>query len=863
MKITIDDKEIEVDPDTTILEAAKKVGIQIPTFCWHEKLDVYGGCRLCLVEVDDLPKLQLACATYVCDGMRIKTNSHKVIKARKGNLEFLLINHPLDCPTCDKAGECELQDYVFKYGSDKKRFKEKKRRFIVDRSQTFDDLKIGPQIIRNQNRCIICARCIRFIKDIAGEDELGDFNRGWKCEINSLPEIPIANQYAGNVVELCPVGALTSKAFRYKIRVWLTKKIESVCPFCGDGCNLFLWVKDNRIYRVTSRRNDKIDEGFLCDRGRFGYDFVNHPDRLRTPLLKKDQGFVPVSWEEAFETIAKRFEKIKKDYGPDFLAGVGSPKLTNEDNYIFQKFFRTVIGTNNIDHRVNIRNPLPGSDFKDYKNFFGMSDSIEDLENSDLIFILGCDMNLEHPIIALRIRKAYRKNGASVILANPKRTKLKNIATYELLYKYGTELAFLNGILNQIIDEKLYRIEENKIRELKDWVKEYDLDKVSDITGVPAEKIKTVAKVISQRKSFIFLLGREIILHHQTPDVVDSINNLILLLGNGRKGSLNLLWEYNNSCGALDMSVLPDRLPGYLPVNDLESKKRFENFWKEKLSEKPGKSFNKMLEAILQGSLKAMYIMGSDPVREFPDRNFALLALKKLDFLVVQDIFLTETAKIADVVLPGASFAEKDGTFTNCERRVQKLKRGFKPIYDSKADWEIICELANYWGSDFDYPQAKDITSEIAEVVPIYSGFKCKQIDENGKRLDLSFEKEKVRFKRADYKKIPDDKEYPFVLITGNIYHHFGTLTQKGENLNSIVSEGFCEINPEDAKSLDIFDENLIKLESLSGKIEIKAKLKGNIQKGTVFVPINFEKIRYNLLMDKDKLVDRVRIRKS
>ncbi len=418
-------------------------------------------------------------------------------------------------------------------------------------------------------------------------------------------------------------------------------------------------------------------------------------------------------------------------------------------------------------------------------------------------------------------------------------------------------------ILNQIIDQKLYRIEENKISELKDWVKEYDLDKVSDITGIPTEKIKTVAKVISQKESFIFLLGREIILHHQTQDVVDSINNLILVLGNGRKGSLNLLWEYNNSCGALDMGVLPDRLPGYLPVNDLESKKRFENFWKEKLSEKPGKSFNKMLEAILQGSLKAMYIMGSDPVREFPDRNFALSALKKLDFLVVQDIFLTETAKIADVVLPGASFAEKDGTFTNCERRVQKLKRGFKPIYDSKADWEIICELANYWGSDFDYPQAKDITSEIAEVVPIYSGFKCEQIDENGKRLDLSFEKEKVRFKRADYKKIPDDKEYPFVLITGNTYHHFGTLTQKGENLNSVVSEGFCEINPEDAKNLDIFDGDLIKLESLSGKIEIKAKLKGNIQKGTVFVPINFEKIRYNLLMDKDKLVDRVRIRKS
>ena len=858
MKITIDDKEFEVNPGFTILEAARKVGIDIPTFCWHEKLGIHGGCRLCLVEVDEMPKLQLACATCVCEGMKVKTDSPKVIKARKGALEFLLINHPLDCPTCDKAGECELQDYVFKYGSDKKRYREKKRRFIVDESQALDDLKIGPQIIRNQNRCIMCARCIRFIKEIAGEDDLRAFNRGYRSEINSLPEIPIANQYAGNVVELCPVGALTSLAFRYKIRVWLTQKIESICPFCSDGCNINLWVKDKVIYRVTSRRNDKIDEGFLCDRGRLGYDFVNHPERLRNPLVKKNGKFLPVSWEEAFETIAKRFERIKKDNGKDSLAGVGSTKLTNEDNYVFQRFFRTMIGTNNIDHRVDIKNPLPSPDLKSHDRFFGMNDSIEDLEKYGLVFVFGCDMNVEHPIMALKVRKAYRENGASVILANPKRTKLNNIAQYELVYKYGTEVAFIIGILKWIIENNAYKADRSEVGELREWLKDYSLDKVAFLTSISEDKIQSVAQKLSEADSIVFLLGRDILINSQKAEgVFSALNNLNLIL---RKGSINLLWERNNSCGAQDMGVLPDRLPGLLPLTDSEARKKFEALWKRELPEKPGLDFRGMLEAVNKGDIKGMYVIGSDPVREFPDGNYILSSLKKLDFLVVQDIFLTETAKLADVVLPGCSFAEKDGTFTNCERRVQKLKKGFEPIGDSKEDWRIICELASYLGTEFDYHSAKDITSEIAEAISYYSGCNFDQIDAKGNKLDLSFEKEESEFKRIDYQELTENKEFPFVLFTGNTCHHFGSLTQKGKNLNSIVSEGFCEINPQDAKSLGISDKEKVVLESPSGRIEIKAKLTTDIQKGTVYVPINFKEVQYNLLMDKDNLVDRVRV---
>jgi len=274
VNLSIDGKEVTVEEGTTILKAAQKLGIEIPTFCWHDKLEPVGACRMCLVEVEKMSKLQIACDTVVSEGMVVKTNTPQVIKARKGVLEFLLINHPLDCPTCDKGGECDLQNFVFRYGSDKSRFVEEKRRFIVDPKSKLDDLSISPQIIRNMNRCILCRKCVRFINQIAGENDLGTFRRGAKSEINMLPDIPVDNPYSGNVVEICPVGALTSQSFRYKIRVWQTEKVHTICPNCGDGCNITLWAKDDRVYRITSRRNDRVDEGFLCDKGRFGFEFV-------------------------------------------------------------------------------------------------------------------------------------------------------------------------------------------------------------------------------------------------------------------------------------------------------------------------------------------------------------------------------------------------------------------------------------------------------------------------------------------------------------------------------------------------------------------------------------------------------------
>ena len=723
--LTIDGKQAMVEEGTTILKAAEKLGIEIPIFCFHDKLESVGACRMCLVEVEKMAKLQVACATAVSEGMVVKTDTPQVTNARKGVLEFLLINHPLDCPVCDKGGECELQNMVFKYGSDKSRFVEEKRRFVVDSKSRYDDLSVGPQIIRNMNRCILCRKCVRFISEIAGETDLGTFKRGSKTEINALPDIPVSNPYSGNVVEICPVGALTSKSFRYKIRVWQTETTPSICSHCGDGCNIKLWTKDNKIYRITSRRNDFVDEGFLCDKGRFGFELVNHPDRLTHPLIKINGKHSPVDWGEVIELVVSKIKKTKSEAGADSLAGVGSSKLTNEENYLFQKFFRVVVGTNNIDHRVDSKYLLPSPDLKTKNRTYGMVNSIRQIEEAKLILVWGCDLEKEHPIINLRVIKSTKK-GNALILANPFSTRLKRFAQDELIYKKGTEVTLLNGLVKEIIEGRLFDVNNvglslKEVEELKRKVSSSDAQKVAQITGINAERIKSLARALVKTDSVMILCGGEIISHPQNAELIDSLHDLMHLIGHHNKNvsGVNLLWEDCNSQGALDCGVLPDSLPGYVHVSDEAKKKIIEQEWNIKIPDKPGRNFNLMLEGIHQGNIKAMYIAGADPLSEYPDKDYVGSTLKKLDFLVVQDVFLTETAKLAHVVLPGASFAEKDGTFTNVERRIQRLKKAFDPLADSKADWQIICMLAQAMGQNFEYLSPQEIFEELLVV----SGF--------------------------------------------------------------------------------------------------------------------------------------------
>jgi NADH-quinone oxidoreductase chain G len=717
--LTIDGKQVTVEDGTTILRAAEKLGIEIPTFCFHDKLEVVGSCRMCLVEVEKMWKLQVACGTTVTEGMVVKTDTPQVRAARKGVLEFLLINHPLDCPVCDKGGECELQNLVFKYGSDKSRYKEEKRRFAADPKSKYDDLEIGPQIVRNQNRCILCRKCVRFLNEIAGETDLGTFGRSAKTEINVLPEIPLENPYAGNVVEICPVGALTSKSFRYKLRVWETEVTPSVCPHCADGCNIKVWTKDDRIYRITSRRNDQVDEGCLCDNGRFGFELVDHPDRLTQPLVRKNGEFAPVDWDEAIELVASRFKTAKQRSGPDSLAGVGSSKLTNEESYLFQKFVRVVLETNNVDHRIDSKHLLPGSSLKGNGHVLGMVNSIAEIEKAQLLLVLGCDLEKEHPIVNLRVMKSVR-SGNSLIVANPTSTRSGRFAKDELIYKKGTESALLDGLLHELGED----------------TKQSGKSETRQATGMAAEKIKTLAQALKKADNIIVLCGREIAEHPQNAELLNKLQNLMRLSGHqGKDGSgVNLLWTDCNSQGAMDCGLLPDRLPGFVDLGNDGSRSKVEQIWNAKIPQRIGLDFNQMLEAIHQGKIKAMYIVGADPVNEYPEPEHVKNALKKLEFLVVQDMLLTETAKLAHVVLPGASFAEKDGTFTSVERRIQRLTRAFDPPGDSRADCRIISMLTKVMGHDFDYKWPADIFDELTRVSPIHEAMSWANLSETGKR---------------------------------------------------------------------------------------------------------------------------------
>jgi len=503
--LTIDGREVTVPRGTTVLEAAKSIGIEIPTFCWHPKLKPVGACRMCYVEIEKRPKLEVSCCTEVMPGMVVYTDSDKVKQGRRAVLEFTLLNHPLDCPTCDKGGECDLQDLTFAHGIDDSRFDFKKYRFIRDKKKTFDDYRIGPEIVRNQNRCILCYKCVRSNKEIFGEYDIGVYQRGNIAEIDSAPGQEVDNLYSGNLVEICPVGALTNTDWRYKIRVWNTQTTDSICNFCADGCNIKLWKDRKKIYRATSRRNDAIDEGWLCDVGRYGYQIANADNRLTTPLVKKGDAQIPVSWEEAIGLIARKLTEIKDKKGGVCIGGLISPNMDTMSLHAFSKLFRTVFNSNNVDFRTDY-NMLPESHGDLYTKMTSLPFKIADIEKSDLILTIGCNLIKEHPIVHLRVRKAVTKLGAKLFTINPFVTKSGDISTDEMVYNIGTLEALINGLCVSIVDQGLAAKGVNT-GNLKSLLEPDTVDDASRISGIEKERIEALARAICEAQNVTLITG--------------------------------------------------------------------------------------------------------------------------------------------------------------------------------------------------------------------------------------------------------------------------------------------------------------------------------------------------------------------
>jgi len=862
--LTIDGKRVTCDEDRTVLEAALDADIYIPNLCYHPLLEPYGACRMCIVEIDGMRGLPTACTTRVADGMVVRTESPEIHEVRRMTAELLIADHFTDCLVCSSNQRCELQKVAAYLGIDQTRLKRTVRETQVDDSNPF--------FSRDMSKCILCAKCVRMCQEVRAVGAIDTAFRGYHTTISAPNDGPIAESVCvscGACVDVCPTGALSAKIEALPP----TAEVVTTCPYCGCGCSLVLGVRRGQIVRVKGDEANPIHSGLLCVKGRFGLAFVSSSDRLTKPLIKRDGEFQEASWDEALDLVAKRFAEIKKKHGPDSLAGLSSAKCTNEENYLFQKFVRAVFGTNNVDHCARL---CHASTVAGLARAFGsgaMTNSIAEIEHADVIFVTGSNTTEAHPIIALRIKAAVTKHGAKLIVADPRRIDLVRFAEIHLSQRPGSDVALFNAMMNVIIseglqDEAFIRDRTEGFEETRATIEECTPEVAEKITGVPAEDIRRAARTYASaaRASIIYSMG--ITQHTTGTDNVLALANLAMLTGNVGKEStgVNPLRGQNNVQGACDLGALPNVFPGYQAVNDDALRKKFEKAWNVNLPAEVGLTVVEIMHAIEKGDVKGLYIMGENPALSDPNLNRTRKALEMVDFLVVQDIFLSETAQYADVVLPTASFAEKDGTYTNTERRVQRVRKALDPPGDARQDWEVICELATRMGFPMSYEDPGAIMDEIASVTPIYGGMAYDRLDGVGLQWPCAdrshpgtlylhkgeFKRGKGKFHPTPYRdpaELPDD-EYPLILTTGRFLYHFhtGTLTRRSEGLEHICPGGTVEISPEDAVALGIGDGDLVTVASRRGEVLAKAAVTDRSPKGTVFMAFHFREAAANIL---------------
>jgi formate dehydrogenase (NADP+) alpha subunit len=869
--LNIDNVEVTVAAGATILEAAATVGIDIPHLCHDPSWNISpsSSCRLCLVEVEGARAPVASCSQRAADGMIVRTDTEKIRDMRRMVIELLLSDHPQDCLTCHQGGGCALQKCAYELGVTESGYSD------ITGPVEPQPVQDGPAISYDRSKCILCGRCVEVCQSIHASGAIDFFGRGFDTEI-ALPPRKTRSESTctecGNCIDVCPTGAMAGSLGCGLGRNWELDETETICPYCGCGCTLVLNVRDNKIVKVTGRGDLGVNEGLLCVKGRFGIDFMGHSERLTQPLIRKDGQLQPASWDEALDLIAQRFTEIRDESGADAIAGLASAKCTNEENYIFQKFMRAVIGTNNVDHCARL---CHSSTVAGLARAFGsgaMTNSIVDFDITDCIFVIGSNTTECHPIIGSAIKRAVAR-GAKLIVADPRAIELTEYSDLHMPQRSGSDVALINAMMHVIIKEGL--ADDQFIAErtegfdgVRAAVAPCTPELAEKITTVPAEDIVRAARTYAKAGAASIVYSMGITQHTTGTDNVLSLANLAMLTGNiGRPGTgVNPLRGQNNVQGACDLGALPNVYPGYQKVDLPEVQKKFQAAWGAELSPTPGLTVVEMMNAGAKGDLKALYLMGENPMLSDPDQNHVQEAIEKIDFLVVQDIFLTETAELADVVLPAAGFAEKDGTFTNTERRVQLLHKAIDAPGETRIDWEIVCDLASRLGYKMSYANASAIQDEIASISPIYGGiiyprlaaaplqWPCPDAKHPGTPYlhKDKFSRGLGKFHPVEFieaRELPDD-EFPILLTTGRVLEHFhtGSMTRRSQVLDALVPVGTIEVNSLDAEKLGLADGATARVSSRRGEIEVPIRISKRVLPGAVFLAFHYRESPANRL---------------
>ncbi len=780
--LTIDGRLVTVPRGTTVWQAARQAGIDIPIFCYHDRMPPLGACRQCLVRVEKNPRWQTSCTLLAEEGMVVHASTPEVRAAQERNLEFLLINHPLDCPICDKGGECPLQDQTFAYGPGRSRFVETKRDFAKP-------VSLGPILVLDRERCILCWRCVRFGELIAGDEALKGFERGFATEVNTPFTAPVRSKFIGNTIAICPVGALTSRTYRFRARPWDTTPVPSVCNHCGLGCAIWLDVRDQTVARVRARETPDLNDIWLCDLGQFGFPWLHARDRLTRPLVRRDGWLQEASWEEALTLVAGRLAAARRD-GPGRVAVLGGARLTNEDNFLLSRFFREVVGTPHLDHRLDAR---PGS--ASLEVAWGLRTPLEAISQSDLLLLVGCDITEEYPIAWLRIKRAVDR-GAALYTVHHRPLEIRRFARGTLVPAPGAEWV----VLSQVAAAAGGAAPDGAAL----------LEAGVDHAVVAA----LAAQVRAARRPMVFL-GKSALEGPAGTAVLHAAQRL-----QAAGCTVHIMRGKGNAVGAALMGALP--APG-------------------------GWSAPEIIRRAGGGALQVLYVIGGDPATEVADAKAWAAARAGTPFLVVHDLFLTETARQADVVLPVLTFAEKDGTVCNLEGRVQRITAAVRGPGQARGDAAVLADLAARLGVPWAYDGWEEVFAAAAAAVPgLAVGAVLTPPPLSGEWP-------------ADGAPPPPPAE--LVLISGDVLFDRGSMTARSPAIAELAGPPAVWVHPADAAARGLADGALAQLSAGEVSLVLRARVTAEVPPGRVFVPRGFDTLPLHRLLSWDRPLPAVSLR--